>query len=69
MHSFQVRSSFVRQKNFSQTQFKNTGILPYSEAFEQVSGKFCLPKPFIPIWLKPKLTAENQVHSDCLFQP
>jgi len=45
---------FCKAKNFSQTQFKNAGILLYSEAFEQVSGKFCLPKPFIPIRLKPR---------------
>jgi len=46
---------FCKAKNFSQTQFKNAGILPYSEAFEQISGKFCLSKPFIPIWFKPIL--------------
>jgi len=36
---------FCKAKNFFQAKLKNEGILPYSEAFEQASEKFCLPKP------------------------
>jgi len=39
---------FCKAKNFSQAKLKNAGILPYSEAFKQASGKFCLPKPIYP---------------------
>jgi len=44
----------VKHKNFFETQFKNAGILPYTEAFKQVSGKFCFPKPIL-LYEKPPL--------------